>query len=93
MDNLMSPYSNLSMGTTTPLHHPDEDLANFQHQQTNNVYLPKQMNFSAPPHAPPPLMMTQPQTPVSIFYVFHPCLCKSRFETYFTHSSKATSSR
>lgn len=32
MDNLMSPYSNLSMGTT-PLHHPDEDLT--FHQNTN----------------------------------------------------------
>lgn len=71
MDNLMSPYSNLSMGTTTPLHHPDEDLANFQHQQQNNVYLPKQMNF-APPHAPPPLMMTQPSTPHSHFIPMTP---------------------
>lgn len=59
MDNLMSPYSNLS---NTPLHVPDEDLAkfeNFQHTQQNNVYhLPtKQMNF-------PPMM--QPQTPVFV---------------------------
>lgn len=60
MDNLLSPFSNLS----TPLHHPDEDLqtlTNFQHQQNSNVYLPKQMSF-----APPPLMMPQPQTPVCI---------------------------
>lgn len=59
MDNLMSPYSNLSMGTT-PLHHPDEDLT--FHQNTN-VYLPRQMNFGAPPAAPSLLM--PPQTPVS----------------------------
>lgn len=45
----MSPYSNLSMGTT-PLHHPDEDLTNFHHTNTN-VYAPR------------PLLM--PQTPVS----------------------------
>lgn len=47
----MSPYSNLSLGTT-PMHHPDEDLANFQTVQTqnHNVYLPKQ-SFG-PPQTP-----------------------------------------
>lgn len=62
MDNLMSPF----MGTT-PLHHPDEDLQNFQMGQTNpNVYLPRQMNFGNAPStpAPPPLLM--PQTPVRV---------------------------
>ena len=66
--DMFSPYSNLSMGTTTPLHIPDEDLAKFesfsQQQQQNNVYLPKQMTYP-----PPPMMMShmsqQPQTPVS----------------------------
>jgi hypothetical protein len=67
MDPLMSPFS---MGTTTPLHHPDEDLTNFNHNnQTNQVYHsmmnpPKQMaqhtNY-------PSLMMPQPPTPVSYF--------------------------
>jgi len=62
----MSPYSNLSMGTTTPLHIPDEDLAKFEsfsQQQQNNVYLPKQMSYQPPPMMMP--HMPQPQTPVS----------------------------
>jgi hypothetical protein len=51
------------MGTTTPLHHPDEELnlTNFSNQQNSNVYMPKQMNSI---YAPAPLMMQQPQTPV-----------------------------
>jgi hypothetical protein len=68
MDQLMSPFS---MGTTTPLHHPDEDLTNFnqQNQAMNpNVYAPnpmmnppKQMSHTYAPS----LMMQQPPTPVS----------------------------
>jgi hypothetical protein len=67
MDPLMSPFS---MGTTTPLHHPDEDLTNFHQQNQNNVYHnpmnpmmnpPKQMT----PHNAYPPMMSQPPTPVS----------------------------
>lgn len=57
MDNLMSPF----LGTT-PLHHPDEDLQNFQMGTNSNVYLPRQMNFGAPSTPAPPLLM--PQTPV-----------------------------
>lgn len=58
MDNLMSPF----MGTT-PLHHPDEDLQNFQMSGQTNPYA-RQMNFGNAPStpAPPPLLM--PQTPV-----------------------------
>lgn len=56
----MSPYSNLSMGTTTPMHVPDEDLAKFENFQQNNVYVPK-MTYPAPP-----MMMPQPQTPVFV---------------------------
>jgi hypothetical protein len=66
MDNLMSPF----LGTT-PLHHPDEDLQNFQMGANNpNVYLPRQMNFGAAPStpAPPPLLM--PQTPVRYINFF-----------------------
>lgn len=56
---------------TTPLHHPDEDLQNFQMGSTNsnaNVYLPnqmRQMNFGAAPSTPaPPPLLQMPQTPV-----------------------------
>lgn len=62
--SLMSPFS---MGTT-PLHHPDEELASFSTQNQTNVYHnimnpPKQMATSY--GAPPSLMMSQPPTPVS----------------------------
>lgn len=64
MDNLMSPF----LGTT-PLHHPDEDLQNFQIGASNpNVYLPNQMrqpmNFGAPSTPAPPPLLQMPQTPV-----------------------------
>lgn len=69
MDPLMSPFS---MGTTTPLHHPDEDLTNFHQQNQTNVY----HNLMNPPRQmahtyPPSLTMSQPATPVSIFIRHH----------------------
>lgn len=77
MDPLMSPFS---MGTTTPLHHPDEELTNFHQQnQTTNVYTNMNVhNMMNPPkqqlasHAyAPSLMMPQPATPVSALHCFH----------------------
>jgi hypothetical protein len=69
MDQLMSPFS---MGTTTPLHHPDEDLTNFnqQNQTINpNVYAPNPMQMNPPKQIShsfaPSMMMAQPPTPVS----------------------------
>ena len=67
MDPLMSPFS---MGTTTPLHHPDEDLASFSHQNQNVYHNPMNPMMNPPkqmtPHnSYPSLMMGQPPTPVS----------------------------
>ncbi|CRL00398.1 CLUMA_CG013665, isoform A [Clunio marinus] len=75
MDPLMSPFS---MGTTTPLHHPDEDLTNFHQQNQNNVYHgimnpPKQMAHSSyGSQMAPSLMMPQPPTPQSHFVPMTP---------------------
>lgn len=62
--SLMSPFS---MGTT-PLHHPDEELASFSSQNQTNVYHnimnpPKQMATSY--GTPQSMLLSQPPTPVS----------------------------
>jgi len=61
------------MGTTTPLHHPDEDLTNFHQQNQTNVY----HNMMNPPRQmahtyPPSLTMPQPATPQSHFVPMAP---------------------